>query len=91
MTDDREYVLPASFWVYGWNVPGYMPDASDAAETWAAARDALVWELERLDCDDSTCSADECDHAISLLAGAKEGEPLDVRCGRYVYFIAPSE
>jgi hypothetical protein len=84
-------------WSYGWNVPGYMPDTSEGCETWADARDALVWELERLDCDDSTCSAEdcddstcsaeECDHAIALLAGASEGQELDVRCGRYVYFV----
>jgi len=91
MTDDREYVLPATVWAYGWNMPGYMPDNSEGCETWADARDALVWELERLDCDDSTCSAEECDHAIALLSGAIEGQELDIRCGRYVYFIGKIE
>lgn len=76
-----------SKWCYGWNQPGYMPDTSETCDTWSDARDALIWELERGDYNESTCSEAELDHAIAVLAGASEGQELDVRCGAYVYFI----
>ena len=76
-----------SKWCYGWNHPGYMPDTSETCDTWSDARDALIWELERLDCDASTCSEAELDHAIALIAGASDGQEIEVRCGAYVYFI----
>lgn len=78
-------------WCYGWNQPGYMPDASDAAESWDAARDSLIWELDRLDCDESTCTDADLDHAIALLQGATPERPIDVRAGRWVYFIIDSD
>lgn len=84
-------------WVYGWNLPGYLPDASDMHETWVSARDALVWELERTDCgepDESegwVMTSAECDHAIAALMGATPDQPLDVRAGRYVYFLVEAD
>jgi hypothetical protein len=88
MSDADEYATGPTTWAYGWNLPGYMADNCEGFDTWAEARDGLIWELERLDCDDSTCSEAERDHAIALIAGASEGQELDVRCGSYVYFIA---
>lgn len=67
------------FWSYGWNVPGYMPDAAEGAETWQDARDALVWELERWeDTDDETADKTHAsyDAAIAALMAAKPGDPL---------------
>lgn len=84
-------------WVYGWNMPGYMPDASDGAETWESARDALTWELERMDCgapdepEGWLMTEDERDHAIAMLQGATSGQAIDVRAGRYVYFIVEAD
>jgi hypothetical protein len=75
-------------WCYGWNMPGYLPDTAEACETWTGARDALIWELERLDEGDSTGSAADIDHVIAVLAGAQVGEPIDVRCGLWNYFVA---
>lgn len=75
-------------WCYGWNMPGHSPDTVEVCETWTAARDALVWELERLDEDDSTGTSAEMDHTIAVLSGAQAGEPFDVRCGAWNYFVA---
>lgn len=58
------------FWSYGWNVPGYSPDAAEGADTWEDARDALVWELERWESEDESSY----DAAIAALMAAKAGD-----------------
>lgn len=84
-------------YVCGWNVPGYLPDDEPmTCDTWEEARDALVWELERLDCDPDDEGAAAlfaaCDDAIAFLAGASVGQPLATApVAGYVYFIDHAE
>lgn len=76
--------------VYGWNVPGYMPDTVEAAETWVEARDALLWEVERWDAleEDSEAALGDAERTIKA---APHGVEFEVQCGRYVLFVARRE
>lgn len=75
-------------WVYGANMPGYMPDEEyREAETWAEARDALLWDVERADEGAWGADAGELDVAERELREAPADEPFAVRCGRFVLCV----
>lgn len=75
-------------WVCGWNMPGYLPEMDPMeCETWEAARDALLFELERYETDDES-EMGEIDAAIAFFsAAAQQGRGCSYSVGRYAYFI----
>lgn len=87
MADSLNETAPAPEWSYGWNQPGYLPDTSDAAESWEGARDALVFELERADEGAFGATEAQLETAAAELKGAPEGEPVEIPCGTFVLWI----
>lgn len=74
-------------WTYGWNQPGYMPDETQECETWADARDALLWEVQRWDVGGFGETEAQLDSAASTLECAVDGADIEIPCGTYVLFV----
>ena len=87
-----EPVRPRKVWSSGWNVPGYLPDDEPMnLDTWSAARDALMEELERAR-DEATDDGVADDNnpyidAIDDLSDAEDGINWCQRVGNYVWWV----
>ena len=79
-------------WVSGWNQSGYMPEAEPyECDTWEAARDALVFEIERYDTEDGSLM-DEAARALAFFASPEiEGISCQAQIGSYLYWIESAQ
>lgn len=77
-------------WIAGWNQPGYMPE-NDPCEpdTWLAARDALLFDVQCADEGAWGATEAQLDTAQAELEAAQSDQPLLIQCGTHVLWIEP--
>ena len=82
----RHYAERLTFWVAGWNMPGYMPDTDTAIFiSEEDARAYIVEELERAtEGEDDTENMDAIAEAMDAM---REGEGQTVTYAGYVYWV----
>ncbi len=79
--------------IYGWNMPGYMPDCEPTpCDDWSEALQGLTESLKRhyeedSDDEESGDHSDQYNAALSALNTAESDSEISVRYGQYVYWV----